>query len=212
MSGANFGQASPPWLLWGNTQKVNVPPNVGFNKNQNTLVRVSYARPETWHLLLAARLVSAVDGNPLVDTSSAGAEFTIYTGIGRAMITMPVVTLAWFWGLDQRDGPVAPVAVPRWTNQIYNDIGAGDSQSLFFDPTTGDEIYRVETSVGTDKFVGQDITIVANVFYNTTVAGAPDAVLEVSAQVAPSVHVRPDWSRLEVSETEQFAGGEVGGR
>jgi len=209
---ANFGQANPPWLLWGNTQKVNVPPNVGFQKNLNTLVRVSYSRPETWHLLLAARLISAVDGNPAADVSSAGAEFTIYTGLGRAMITFPVVTLGWNWGLDQSDGPSAPVQLPRWTNQLYNDTGQGDSQSLFYDPTTGDLIYRVETSVGTDKFVGQDITIVANTYFNTTVVGAGDAVLEVSAQVAPSVHVRPDWSRLDVSEAEQFTGGETGGR
>lgn len=210
MNGSNLAQANPPWLLWGNTQRVQVRPNVGVQANLNTLVRVSYGRPETWHFLLSATLLSAVDGNPAVDVSSAGAEFALYTGIGRSLIKIPTLyTFGWNWGLGQ-PAVAAPVNLPEWTNQSYQ--SRPDSSSIFFDFATDVEVYRVETITGTDKFIGQDITIVANVYFNTTVAGADPAEIEISAQVAPAVHVRPDWSRMDVGPAEQFPGGEVGGR
>lgn len=190
----SIGQASPPWLLWGNTQQIEVAASPGASANEgntNTLVRISYNRPETWRFLFAARIISAPDTGP-AENAQLNVWFELLTGIGRAAIQLPffsnIPDFVW------NGGAAVPEEV-RWTNLAFNQLPG----------------FAV-TLVPTETITGQDLTLVAHVRFATDIVSPPAAVVEVSAQFAPNVHVRPDWSRLDVSEAEQFAGGETGGR
>lgn len=196
MTVANLGQASPPWLLWGNTQQIEVAASAGASANEgntNTLVRIAYNRPETWRFLFAARILRAQEVLP-GEHAQLNVWFELITGIGRAAIQIPFFSNVpdFIW-----DGGIAVPEDTRWTNLAY--IGG-----LTFLPAT--------PIVPVDTIVGQDMTVVAHVRFATDAAVAPPVLCEVSAQFAPNVHVRPDWSRLDVSEAEQFSGGETGGR
>lgn len=195
---ASIGQATPPWLLWGNTQIMSVAASAGASLNEgntNTLVRIAYNRPETWRFLFAARIISAPQ-TIAGQSAELAVWFELITGIGRSAIQIPFFSNIPDFNWDNGVAVPPPTEV-RWLNQAFIQLpGPAFTNPLYF----------------TETITGQDLTVVAHARFATDIPGAAPCVVEVSGQFAPNVHVRPDWSRLEVSEAEQFAGGETGGR
>jgi hypothetical protein len=193
---SSLGQASPPWLLWGQTQTLTIAATPGASALEGstpTLIRIAYGRPETWRFLFAARIISAPETGA-GEHAQLNVWFELITGIGRSAIQIPffsnIPDFVW-------DGGLAVPEEVRWTNLAY-------VQGLTFLPAT--------PIVPIDTITGQDMTVVAHVRFATDIISAPPCVCEVSAQFAPNVHVRPDWSRIDDTPLEQFPGGEVGGR
>ncbi len=193
---ANIGQVQPPWLLWGQTQNMTVAASAGASTNEgntNTLVRIAYNRPETWRFLFAARIISAPE-SAVGQHAELSIWFELITGIGRSAIQIPFFSNIPDFNWD--NGVGVPLET-RWLNQAFIQLpGPAFTNPLYF----------------TETITGQDLTVVAHARFATDIPAAAPCIVEVSGQFAPNVHVRPDWSRLEVSEAEQFAGGETGGR
>jgi len=201
-----FAGASP-WQMWGNTQPLTLQPNAFTNPNifeqQISLLRVQYNRPETWRFLFAAHIVSGGSATGAGQNANVALWFELFTGIGRSAIKIPfwVTMPGWSWN----NGLAVPTNQVQWTNEApTSDVSVAISDQA--PPVI------TRSPIFSDEIVGQDITVVAHVNYVTDVPGALPIVVEVSGQFAPNVHVRPDWSRLDVPASEQFAGGELKGR
>jgi len=205
MDGTIFAGASP-WQQWGNTQILEMPANPFTNPRlflpQISLNRIQYNRPETWRFLFSARIIDAPTAG-VGEQANASIWFEIFTGIGRSAIHIPFFCQlpGWQWN---GAAPVLGDASLLWTNSVQS----GEQTWLT------DETPQVTTTapVLTDLIVGQDITVVAHGVFNTDIPGAVPMHVEVSAQWAPNVHVRPDWFQIDGHPAEQFAGGEVKGR
>jgi hypothetical protein len=163
----------PPWHLWGNSMTILVPKSgVGSGVAESTqqLVRVSYARPESWQFLLEARLVGVPEPvTPAVIT----VVFDLVVGIGRSQTTLG--TFGAF--LFSFSGPSSPNGAHKYVTEVpsplRNDLDA--------------------TSTGiTTSIVAQDIQLNARLAFIGGVP-SPDAQVEVSAYFAPLSHVRPEW-------------------
>ena len=201
MSAANFGQAAPPWHMWAATQMLTVPPTLTgvdpvpvFNQ---TLARASYGRTETWRFLFHAVIVAGGTPTDVGEGAFVEVRFDLLIGMGRSAIKVPsFVLLQWDWGNGN---------LPRIDQPLYT-TSTRDSVSI---PAVPLEEQRV-----IDQFVAQDITIVANAAYFTDTSVTPllPVKVDVSAQIAPNAHVRPDWYRVDATPSEQFPGGEIGAR
>jgi hypothetical protein len=199
---------SVPWNQWGNTQELVVPPNAFTMPNVNdraiTLVRAAYGRPETWRFLLAVKLIDAPATGP-GDQANAQVWFELFSGIGRSAVHIPfwVTMPGWQWN----GGAAVPRNVVDWTNVALT------STNTFSSDSSGPPPLTWTTQVASDQIVGQDITIVAHATFTTDIPGVTQpARIEVSGQISPNTHVRPDWMRVGAPPAEQFAGGEVKGR
>ncbi|HEY6726636.1 MAG TPA: hypothetical protein VI197_21525 [Polyangiaceae bacterium] len=206
---------SPPWHLWGNTQRLTVPiqltgAGVDRSGTTNQLLRISYKRPETWHWLFHARLVSG-PANTAGFFSTITVSWELATGIGRSAVRMfaegaPYFAIPPFERFDFRWGPVNtafPVGAHIWSTQ-------STAPTRFFN---GDGPFTEGPPV--TEIVGQDIqlqvqlqavTVPANV-----AAVGQTCTLEVSAMFSPKNHVRPDWFFNKAAIEQQFPGDEVGG-
>lgn len=208
--GANFGQAQPPWQLWGNTQVITVAgspftaPNI-TDKNQ-TLVRISYGRPETWRFLFAAKLIAAPSAAP-ANQANVSVWFELIVGIGRAAVKIPFFkTLpGWNWSFAPATNALNQL---QWS--AHSDSSANSFISLQ-NLSTSEETSGTAT-IPVDQIVGQDITVNAVVSFTTDLPGATQAQVEVSSMWSPNNHVRPDWMLIDADRNEQFPGGETGGR
>jgi hypothetical protein len=190
---------SAPWVLWGNTIPLSAPPSPlagdADNVSSLTLCRVQYNRPETWRFLFSARIISAPEA-AAGESAQLEVSFKLLTGIGRSAIIIPTFSLMPLFAWDG----IGPVPIPRtpfWTNQATYDVP----------PAIAADLRRF-----TDTVVGQDMTLTAEALFRTDIAGATPAVVEVSAQFAPNVHVRPDWFQIDGHAGEQFSGAETKGR
>jgi hypothetical protein len=202
-------QGTPPWHMWGNTQQVGpITPTFSDSPEglavQGQLARVSYKRPESWHWLFAARIISAPI---MVDTNDAAIDiyWDVITGLGRAQQKMSAFDhFRWQW-LDPAR-PTPPFGHVMWATSAVTPplnyvLNAGIPTP---DPTTQRPIAQL---------VAQDIQVNVRVqFYmrGSQVLDAP-AVVEVSAFLSPKSHIRPDWycnAPVEVT----FPGDEIGGR
>lgn len=187
----------PPWHLWGNTQLITTRVQLGGpgilpQPNMNTLCRVAYGRPETWHWVFQARLVSGPNNTP-GSTLNVLVNFNVALGVGRSNLQ-----IAGNVGTQSRPlesftfimGPASP--------------GFPANAQLF---STGGKYARLMSSeaIATEFEVQQIVadTIVCEVNVtssadagNVLALGQPVQV-EVSAQFAPIAHVRPDWYELE---------------
>lgn len=210
MNGANFGQAQPPWQLWGNTMVLTVQgstfvaPNTG-DVNQ-TLCRVSYGRPETWRFLFAAKLLSA-PAMPVGKQANVGVWFDVLVGIGRAAVKIPFFMQlpSWTWA----SGASAPINLTNWATHTTQQ---STQAFVSLEYGSGSDTLFGNVQVPTDLLPGQDITVTANSTFNTDLALPQVATVEVSCLLSPNNHVRPDWMLMDKSPAEQFPGGEVGGR
>jgi hypothetical protein len=190
-----FPSSLSPWHLWGNTQQLSLVPNQfaapELNFGTVTFLRASYARPETWRFMFSAIIKSAPTAG-LGEQAQINIQFDLITGIGRSNMQIPgFVTFGYAWVAT-----AAPVGTLEWTtlSRTTTLISA--------------------TEVGfTDHFIGQDITFVAKANFVTDIPAAANAVIELSGQISPNVHVRPDWYQVDAEQQSvQFPGAEIGGR
>jgi hypothetical protein len=218
MRSAPWLQAMPPWHMWGNTERLTVPvetteaPRAG---SVQQLIKISYKRPETWHWLFKARLVSGPD-NTAAFFTRIFVRWNLIAGIGRSTILMvgefrpppaPNIDLRPFERYIFQWGPV-DTAFPRdatiYTTQANSPPREFQGDGPF--PDTGPAIAQI---------VAQDIQLSANIVAlthedNVAAVGQPVTV-ELSAQFSPKTHVRPDWMQLDAPVEAQFAGAETGG-
>lgn len=206
--------STPPWHLWGTTQTVTTVLTATGARvgSTNQLLRINYKRPETWHFLFSARLISGPD-NTATFFSTIDVNWELTTGIGRSALRMHFEpTPTWngiippFERFRFQWGPVStafPVGAHIWSTQ-------SQSPSRTFQ---GDGPFTV--SVPVTEIVAQDIQLQAQVIgitipANVAAAGQPVAV-ELTAHFAPKNHIRPDWFLQKQPIETQFPGDETGG-
>lgn len=208
--------SQPPWHLWGNSQTIEFPvetiaaPRSGIT---NQLIKISYKRPETWHWMFQARLI---DGPPL-NTPDFFTDIIVHweliVGIGRSMQRMAFESSGSNFAIppfeQYRFRWSAPDPFPRnaviWTTQA-------NAPGRFF----GFDSPPSFSASTVNQIVAQDIQlqvqcVALTVEDNVAVAGR-NLKVEVSAQFAPVVHVRPDWLHPTAPIEQQFPGDEIGGR
>lgn len=193
----------PPWHLWGNTQFLELAPQpllTAFTPTENTLVRASYGRPESWRFLFHMQNQREATANTLPGESAIlECSFDLIIGIGRSSVRIPdFVILQFEWGNGG-------FLFGSWTTYTTS---ARVVESIQQTPIT-------DPPARADVFVAQDITIVGKLSYFTdsvVPAAVPTARVAISAQISPNTHVRPDWLLNDTQRAEQFPGGEIGGR
>jgi hypothetical protein len=202
----------PPWHLWGNTQTLIAPVETigAFRAGSiQQLIKVSYKRPDTFHWLFSARLLSGPD-NTATFFTRIFVRFNLTVGIGRSAIQLVSVNTPFahraFEEYTFQWGPIG-TAFPREA-QIYSNQSTAPSRSFQADGPSADGAQLTE-------IVAQDIQLEAQILAltvagNVAAVGQPVAV-EVSAQFAPQTHVRPDWYQERMPPEVSFAGAEVGG-
>lgn len=194
---------TPPWHLWGNTQTLVLPavPLISpLLPLENTLVRASYGRPESWKFLLHAKILQGGTANTLAgQAASVDISFDLILGVGRSALTISdfaQMQFEWGNGGFLFEGWQTFVTSAPMVESITQAV-----------PPAGFVPPRM------DQFVAQDVTIVGKaIYYTDAVPLAPASVrLALSAQIAPQVHVRPDWYRDEPAAAK-FLGAEIDGR
>lgn len=192
----------PPWHLWGTTQQLTFRTSSFGVASQlaSQLVKVSYKRPETWHWLFHARLIS---GPTVLNPQEAGVRvhFDVITGLGRTVVQMPSFeSFQWVW-TDPGGGPVPtpPTGIVMWSTSTY---GPQRSYNNATPPAAVEN--RIDELVSQDLQIGVRLESLSN-FPNTI-------VVEVSAFVSPKTHIRPEWLHPEAPLEQVFPGDEIGGR
>lgn len=215
----------PPWHMWGNSQVIDLPvddistPARTFTPSQ--LVKISYKRPETWHWLFAARLISGPSA-PTFKTFVT-IDFELIVGIGRSSVVItrqfavsggpgdtgsrPFETLRFAWGPTG----TFPLNAFLYTTQVLAPNRVYDTDAAT--NQTGNAVPPAESASVIDQIVAQDIQVQAKC--NARAEPLSPAIgqtvrVEVSAMFAPKVHMRPDWY-LQAPDEAVFAGGETGG-
>lgn len=197
-----------PWHMWGNSIEIDVDATTGGAEAPvatGQLLKIAYKRPETWHWVFEARFIAISRDNAIAEISNLAVYWDLILGHGRSQTTLATFdSWNWIWG-DGAGVQNAPVGTVMWATQTltpplgYRADGAGSFEP---DPTTR----RVLTQI-----VGEDIQLNCRLNFQTGGA-AMRARIGVSAYLSPKVHVRPDWSRLDVPPEAQFPGSEVEGR
>lgn len=218
--GAQFGM--PPWHMWGNTQQLTTVveeasgvARLGVTQQLN---KIAYKRPETWHWLFSARLISG-PANTALFFSTVRVFFNVTVGIGRSAIIMrndlqqafaingdirSFERFAFQWGPVN---PVFPSGAHIWSAQAQAPPRNFASDGPF--PDTGPPLTEL---VAQDIQVDVQLTAIT-VAGNVAALGQP-VVVEVSGQWAPKTHVRPDWFNNfdGVVPGQVFSGAELEGR
>jgi hypothetical protein len=212
-----------PWHLWGNSQLIEATvqdsaASVRTN-SPGQLVKISYKRPETWHWLLAAKLISG----PASTTVSTQIQvaFDLTVGVGRSVVLMQSAGAFQdksFESFFFQWGPVStlfPRNVQLYSTQVlapnrmYRSEAPLPNQDGF--PVAGAFVTGPPTI---EQIVAEDIQLSCRVIALAATGSATigeKVVVEVSAQFAPVVHVRPDWYRSGPEEVA-FPGAETEGR
>lgn len=192
---------TPPWHLWGNTQTLALDLAAGANFGTDArgqMLKIGYARPDTWHWLFTCRVVS-------FDPAEVGQQLQIQviweltTGVGRSMqqnLAFDVYNLIW----TNPGPPTRPITL-IWTTETVQVNPNRDPTN----PTPPANFIH--------EIVGQDIQLNVRAVLETPVATlvAKRAVIELGAQMAPKTHVRADWYQNDIAEVK-FAGSETGGK
>lgn len=219
---ASMGVGTPPWHLWGNSQLIEAPVQDSSaaqrTATRGQLIKLSYARPETWHWILAARLESGP--NSLGDQTQVEVAFDVFTGIGRSNIVLQPAPGAFqdkaFEQFFFQWGPVSslfPRNVQIYTTQVLAPNRVYRSDAPFPDQT-GNAVAGEQSASVIDHIVAQDLQVAARVIALAPPGAASLGAIvtvEVSAAFAPKTHIRPDWF-LRASPDVRFAGGEVKGK
>ena len=217
---AFFG-GTPPWHLWGNTQQIETVvalpsgiSGVAANPGVGQLVKVSYKRPTAWNWIFSSKLIAGPPGGSLTTNVAISVEFELTIGIGRSMIMMAPQVISPSSGTFsppfERHSFVYGTQFPR-NAQIWSTKTTSPSRTFIGDVVGTPPIADAPTVV--DNIVAQDIQLVTRVYATAeppnTAIGALVSV-EVSAEFAPLVHVRPDWFNEGPNES-RFGGNEIGG-
>lgn len=201
-SKAFVGSQVPPWHLWGGSETVTLninpasPPDE-FPEHTVQLARVSYKRPDSFNLLLVAKMLQGPNTGP-GDGFAVNVVFDLIVGLGRANVILPrFQTLSWVWNTSA----VAPLDRP-----LFATTGRA-VQSL----TTVGSVNTFNRETDAQQIVAQDIQCSARVQGGGNITAT--VVLEVSCFFAPVTHLRPDWYQDDGAPAHAvFAGGEVGGK
>lgn len=185
-----------PWHMWGNTVEITAqtgPAGAGTiaGPSPSQLFRVNYRRPETWSWFVGAQLV---DGDISDVDLQVIVQVHFILGVGRSVF------------LTEGNFPgQVPVVEFRWSVPIGVRPGAGNSKKWTVRaPTPRLDDLTAGSEEKFDWLVAQDIQAKARGFLVLTAPSAVNnrVVIQISAWVAPRVHVRPDWF------IEEFTGAE----
>lgn len=209
-AGAPTTGGEEPWHLWGNTQRLTLPLTAGVfgTQGRGLLNQIKYGRPETWHWLFQARLLSFTPaaGPPLGTDLNLQIIWELTVGIGRSVIQ----TLAFdVWNRPIPGGVAPPVGFNMIASQaIQSTYSLGRlTPAGIIDPAPPPNLI--------DEIVAETIYLNARAAISLSGAavGYPySADLEVSALWAPKHHARPDWFQIDAPPRTQFPGNEVPGR
>lgn len=184
----------PPWHMWGSTLAYQWPDNAvtpGIGATGPTplffvtpqLVNADYGRPENWQWFFAVQPTGGV----IAGGGVVGVNFQLTLGLGRASVVMPFfTTMTW--------------AAAQWNNAI------GQNQPIYGSETQlalQANVPAVTTPI--KSLAAQSVRVQAQCFGSGTSPGVNFTAL-ISAMVAPSTHIRPEWFEGE------FPGGEDHGR
>lgn len=187
----------PPWHMWGNTQVIDTL-TIGALGNLNPvpksgqLCKVSYGRPDTWHWVFSAKILSAPDAIA-PSLAAVVVVFDLIVGIGRSNIQLPdfeTFTINY------------PGVAPK--TPFYSTQALGPNRVLTPTPPA------VAIPNVISEIAAQDIQVLTRVLAFHTAADLP-VQIEVSAHFAPKNHIRPDWYRLGPEEVA-FPGSETEGK
>lgn len=212
-----------PWHMWGNTQLIEAvvqDSSAAVRTNSpGQLVKISYKRPETWHWLFAAKLVTGPD-SPIVATQIEVA-YDLIVGTGRSTVVLQSAGVVQDKAFEQfffQWGPVANV-FPR-NAQLYSTQVLAPNRTYTSDaPFPNQDGFPVAGAFVTgpstiSEIVAENINLSCRVIALAPPGAASlgqRVVVEVSAAFAPKTHVRPDWYR-QGPEEQVFPGAEVEGR
>jgi len=187
-----------PWQMWGSAVRLPIETTgLSIGRATEQIARVNYRRPDTWRFLLAARLLEAVNANPVVATLTI--DYVVVPGVGRALVEIDdrnALTPAnhpafcrFVYSFVGGPGAVLPIGQLKWTTATRSPL-LDDT-----DPASSIELHH---------FVAQDIQCTARLMLDSRPSPS-SAVVELHAFFAPAVHIRPDWA------SEDYRGGETGG-
>jgi hypothetical protein len=184
----SFG--NPPWHLWG-TSSSNFSieaATLGNTGKAAQLARIRYKRPENWRFAFqcVVQQVSEPTNDFVLDV-----YFDLIFGVGRSKISIDAFE-HYSFGFAGGLGLVLPHVF--WSTEVVSPpriVGSAASSGVC------------------DHIVASDIQCTARV----VLLGSPPNTmnLEVTAQFAPNVHVRPDWDK-DPHSGQQFSGGEDEGQ
>lgn len=195
---------TPPWHMWGNLQPFTVAAG-GFAQptfnQQQQLLKVAYKRPETFHWLFFARLIS-VDPVPSgIQEAGVQVDFDLTVGLGRA--TTKLESFEQFrWRFNDT---FAGGNIPRtrfafmWSTQVQAPLRVYDLVA----PPASQQPNVVDQIVAENIQLEVRIADIGNYVYQMQ--------MEVAGYFAPKTHVRPDWY-CDAPPEVTFPGDEIGGR
>jgi hypothetical protein len=191
----------PPWHLWGSTQTVDLRIDPPLVANQATfthqLAKISYGRPETWHWIFAANVISA-DPADVGQDLILDIQWDLTIGVGRSSTRFENFDR---WFLIWTAGIFPASLRTLWAQRT---VRAGIPRTPVVPTVYPDEII--------DRVTAQDIQLNAVVRLGESGALSPkSARVEVGAFFAPSTHVRPDWFAVGPPEIK-FGGAEIQGK
>jgi hypothetical protein len=177
--------AQPPWHLWGNSLAVEVPFSVAILSTiTSQVIKVSYARPESFNFLLSAQLVKIPEpANP----GQIRVRWDLTIGLGRSRVTLETFEQYLFtW-----TGPTNPTGEAKWTTQVAA-------------PLREDGVSTTASVI--DHIVAEDIQLNARVDWGGAGPFSETAIVQLNAYFAPISHIRPEWYE------GKFRGGEDEGK
>jgi hypothetical protein len=190
-----------PWHLWGNSSVLDLSIGAGGSRQVvgTQLARANYKRPENFRFFFGGRLLDGIAG--VGAATEVYAFFDLKLGVGRSVfdtLNPSFVNFRSFCTMHWRvPAGVIPGAQPdnvKWTTTALA-TPLDDAT-----PTVRPLLQLIPA---------QDIQVEARMFID--LAPSPVTVrAELTAFLAPNVHVRPDWFR-DTPDNVCFRGAETGG-
>lgn len=180
----------PPWHMWGDKKTVVLTQDTGLNvaRQSEQLVRINYARPETWRWFFSARLIETTAAGPI----NVFVNWNLTFGVGRSSTNFPAFEQYLF----------STAAIPLNVSDIIFSSTVSGRLRLQGVPAANQPAPNVVETIS-----AQDIQLQADFVFSSANAGER-AVVEVSAYFSPNVHVRPEW----LTRVGLFPGGEASGK
>lgn len=200
--GVLAAQPSPPWHMWGTSERIATAGNIANVERQSKqLARVAYKRPENWRFWIQARLIGG--DAPTVGPEEVRIRVNLAFGVGRSVsrTEQPIVA-----GIIQEAFVLFTWTVPIGVLPQNVEFSNKYVTSVQTPPVDHDDD---TTRQLVDHIPAENI----QAFADLTVLKAEAIAIETEVTVffAPNVHVRPDWLRVTEREGALFRGGEIGG-
>ena len=157
-------------------------------KSTSQLVRIAYARPETWNFFF---IVNLVENNMPGEPGFLTIDYNLTIGIGRAQNTVKSFEQFEFY----------------WTPGGFASIQGTDKYSATVQPPLRRDTVATSFPDEITDFVAQDIQLNADVVLTGGANINNKVKATVSAYFAPAAHIRPEW----FSRVARFRAGEENG-